>query len=267
MSEDDGLVARLRAAGCVYAEDEAALLREAAAGAPDPDAELERLVVARAAGRPLEHVLGWAELDGHRFAVDDGVFVPRRRSTLLVDLAESAAPEGATVLDLCCGSGALGAALAARRPDVVVHAADLDPAAVACARRNLPAERVHEGDLFDALPADLRGRIDVVVLNAPYVPHDELVTMPAEARDHEHHLSLDGGSDGLDVHRRVAAAASDWLAPGGLLVTEAAPVQIPTLCALLEDAGLAAEPVEEPRYDATGVAAISPTPRRRPRRR
>lgn len=243
------LVSRLRAAGCVYAEDEAALIKEAATGAAD----LERLVAARVAGRPLEHLLGWAELDGHRFVVADGVFVPRQRTLLLVDLADQLAPTGGIVVDLCCGSGALLAALAVRRPDLEGHAADLDPTAVACARHNLPPDRVHEGDLFDALPADLRGRVDVLMVNAPYVPTDEIDQMPAEARDHEHRMSLDGGGDGLDVHRRVACAAGEWLAPGGLLMIEVAPMQVDTATAFMSAAGLEPAVAEDPERDATAV--------------
>ncbi|CAN5474811.1 putative protein N(5)-glutamine methyltransferase [soil metagenome] len=203
------LVERLRAAGCVFAEDEAALLLAAAVD----EADLERLVAARASGTPLEYLLGWVELDGLRLAIEPGVFVPRLRTTLLVDLAATAAAPGATVVDLCCGSGALLALLRHRRPDVEGYAADLDVAAVACARRNLPPERVFAGDLYDALPARLRGGVGVLVVNAPYVPTDEIAHMPPEARDHEHRIALDGGGDGPHVHRRVAAAAPNRTAP------------------------------------------------------
>ncbi len=249
------LVDRLRAAGCVYAEDEAALLVEAADASDDPDA-LERLVAERVAGRPLEHLLGWAELDGLRVVVTDGVFVPRQRTLLLVDLADQLAPTGGTVVDLCCGSGALLAALVVRRPDLEGHAADLDPDAVACAHRNLAHlgdDRVHEGDLFDALPGDLRGRVDVLMVNAPYVPSDEIDQMPSEARDHEHRITLDGGGDGLDVHRRVAADVAAWLAPGGLYVVEVAPMQVEAMTAVMAAAGLQPAVAEDPDRDATAV--------------
>ncbi len=118
---------------------------------------------------------------------------------------------------MCCGSGALGAALAAAagRP-VDLHAADIDPAAVRCARRNVgPAGgQVHQGDLDGALPAGLRGRVGVLLANVPYVPTGDVALLPAEAREHEARLALDGGPDGLDVLRRVAAVAPAWLAPG-----------------------------------------------------
>ena len=237
MPDDDPLVARLRAAGCVFAEAEARVLREAASDA----AELEEMTGARLAGRPLEHVVGWADFAGIRVQLDNGVFVPRQRSRLLVDLGAARAPAGGTVVDLCCGSGAIGAAIRARRDDVTVHAADLDPRAAACARLNLPPDHVHEGDLFDALPPSLRGKVDMLVMNAPYVPTDRIPHMPSEARDHEPRLALDGGADGLDVHRRVVAAMHPWLTSDGVLVVEVSPDQAPTLIALLATAEMVAD--------------------------
>src|SRR5215471_8693328 len=146
---------RSRAASCVFAEDEARLL-VAAARTPG---ELEAAVGRRVAGEPLEHVLGWAEFCGMRFAVEPGVFVPRRRTEFLVHEAARLARPGAVVVDLCCGTGALGAALAASVERAEVHAVDVDPAAVRCARRNVPGT-VHQGDLFEPLPPTLRGRVD-----------------------------------------------------------------------------------------------------------
>ena len=226
------LVAALRSAGCVFAEEEAHLLLEEASS----PAELMTWTARRMAGEPLEHIVGWASFGGLRIAVDPGVFVPRRRSELLVEVA--ARGNAAVVVDLCCGSGALGAALAARRPGTEVYAADSDPAAVACARRNLPPERVFAGDLYAALPEDLRGRVDVLVANAPYVPHDQVATMPREARDHEHRIALDGGPDGLDVQRRVVAEAPTWLRPGGLLLVETSRAQAERTAELFSSAGL-----------------------------
>ncbi|MEU6239143.1 putative protein N(5)-glutamine methyltransferase, partial [Kitasatospora sp. NPDC047058] len=189
------VAARLRAAGCVFAEDEARILLDAAA----TPAELAAMVRSRAEGRPLEHVVGWAEFGGLRIAVEAGVFVPRRRSEFLVETAAGLTPGGALVVDLCCGSGALAAALAARvgrigRP-VEVYAADVDAAAVGCARRNLAGvgARVFQGDLFDPLPTALRGRVDVLLANVPYVPTGDIALLPAEARVHEALPALDGG--------------------------------------------------------------------------
>jgi release factor glutamine methyltransferase len=241
------LVAALRSAGCVFAEEEARLLVDEASS----DAELMTWAARRMAGEPLEYVVGWASFAGLRVAVEPGVFVPRRRSELLVDVATRAPAD--VVVDLCCGSGALGAAVAARLPLAEVWAADSDPAAVACARRNLPPERVRQGDLYDALPADLRGRVELLVVNAPYVPRDEVATMPREARDHEHRLALDGGSDGLDVQRRVLAGAPDWLAPHARLVVETSRAQADRTSALVAAAGVAASVVTDDEIGATVV--------------
>jgi release factor glutamine methyltransferase len=212
------LVTRLRAAGCVFAEDEAQLLVSAASSAQELAAMADR----RAAGLPLEHVLGWAEFCGLRVSVDEGVFVPRRRTEFLARQALSVAAPGAVVLDLCCGSGAVGAALAAALGDLELHAADIESAAVRCARRNLSAAggQVYEGDLYEPLPATLRGRVDVLVANVPYVPAEQVALLPPEARVHEPQVALNGGEDGLDVLGRVAAGAPRWLAPGGCLLME-----------------------------------------------
>jgi release factor glutamine methyltransferase len=246
------VVARLHAAGCVYAEEEAALLAETARD----EADLARLVDRRVAGTPLEQLLGWAEFAGLRIAVAPGVFVPRRRTTLLVRLAvraAAAAGPGAVVVDLCCGTGAVAAAVRAARPDAEVHAADIDPAAVACARRNLPPDTVHEGDLFAALPRDLRGRVDVLVANAPYVPTGDLALLPAEARDHEHRVALDGGGDGLAVQRRITGGLGPWLAPGGTVLVETGRHQVARSADLLRAAGLATEVVLDDEVDGCAV--------------
>lgn len=242
-------VARLRAAGCVYAEEEAGLLHEAAAS---PEA-LEVLVARRVEGEPLEQLLGWASFRGLRIRVDPGVFVPRSRTTFLVELALPLLGPGATVCDLCCGSGAVGAALVAERPDLEVYAADLDPAAVACARRNLPPARVLEGDLYAALPSHLRGAVDLLAVNAPYVPTGDIVLMPTEARDHEHRIALDGGADGLDVQRRVVRGALGWLRQGGHLLVETSLAQAPATLALVTDAGFVAAVEHSEEWDATVV--------------
>jgi release factor glutamine methyltransferase len=282
--DDAAVVARLRSAGCVFAEDEAALLLSAAR----TPGELDSLVGRRAAGEPLEQVVGWAEFAGLRILVDRGVFVPRRRSEFLVAVAIGLArsrtdggPEIPLIIDLCCGTGALGLAVAtglAGRAEL--HAADLDPAAVACARRNLEPSaegdggrqggwgapggtgggsppcgraapqagghppmtavrgRVYVGDLFGALPGGLRGRADILICNAPYVPTGDVAFLPAEARDHEPLVALDGGLDGLAILRRAASDAPGWLAPGGALLVETSDRQAPEMAAAMAAAGL-----------------------------
>ncbi|MCW2843043.1 MAG: hemK [Nocardioides sp.] len=249
------IVARLRAAGCVFAEDEARVIREVA-GSPD---ELERLVAAREAGTPLELVVGFAEFCGLRVAVAPGVFVPRRRTTFLVERAVALLRPGAVAVDLCCGTGAIGAALAARVDGLEVWAADVDPDAVRCARRNLPPGRVLEGDLYDALPGHLRGRVDVLAVNAPYVPTDAIALMPPEARDHEHRVALDGGTTGLDVQARVAEGAPEWLRPGGTLLVETSARQAPDTADLMTRAGLVAQIASDVEIGGTVVLGVLPT--------
>ncbi|MFF7972402.1 putative protein N(5)-glutamine methyltransferase [Streptomyces sp. NPDC007905] len=250
------VVSALRAAGCVFAEDEAELLL-ATARTPE---ELAAMVDRRTAGLPLEHVLGWAEFHGLRIAVEPGVFVPRRRTEFLVDQALAQAPDARVVVDLCCGSGALAAALAGALGAVEVHAADIDPAAVRCARRNLaPYDgRAHAGDLFDALPAALRGRVGILAANVPYVPSAELAFLPAEARDHEPPAALDGGADGLDVLRRVAAGAPEWLAPGGCLLTETGEHQARAAVEAFTDAGLTTRLAVSEELHAHVVIGVRP---------
>ncbi|GAA3165249.1 hypothetical protein GCM10020255_050420 [Rhodococcus baikonurensis] len=110
---------------------------------------------------------------------------------------------------------------------VDLYAVDIEPAAVRCARQNItPPERVLEGDLYGPLPTALRGRVDVVVANAPYVPTDSIRLMPPEARLHEPRVSLDGGADGLDLQRRIIADAVPWLRPGGHLLVETSTEQV-----------------------------------------
>ncbi|PBC65523.1 SAM-dependent methyltransferase [Streptomyces sp. Tue6028] len=234
----DSVVSALRSAGCVFAEDEAELILSTAR---TPD-EVAVMVDRRVAGLPLEHVVGWARFHGLRVHVEPGVFVPRRRTEFLVDRAVALAPGARVVVDLCCGSGAVGAALAAALGAPELHAADIDPAAVRCARRNVApySGRVHEGDLFAALPEALRGRVDVLAANVPYVPSEEVGLLPSEARDHEPLVALDGGADGLDLVRRVAGDASSWLAPGGCLLVETSERQARSAVEAFTRAGLEA---------------------------
>ncbi|MET8677952.1 putative protein N(5)-glutamine methyltransferase [Streptomyces sp. NPDC004647] len=252
------IVTRLRAAGCVFAEDEAQLLISAAR---TPDV-LAAMVEQRVVGLPLEHVLGWTEFCGLRIAVDPGVFVPRRRTEFLVHQAAALTRPGAVVVDLCCGSGALGAALAATTDRVELYAADVDAAAVRCARPNVTAAggQVYEGDLYEPLPASLRGRVDVLLANVPYVPTDEIELLPPEARIHEARVALDGGADGLDVLRRVAAAAPVWLAPGGHLLFETSERQTPQAVDIVSRNGLTPRVAVSGELNATVVMGARPAP-------
>jgi len=256
------VVGRLRAAGCVFAEDEARLLLETALG----PAALERMVAQRVSGLPLEQILGWAEFCGLRIVVSPGVFVPRRRTEVVVDQAVQAfrADRGVrggpppVVVDLCCGSGAVGAAIAAQLPGLELYAADIDPVAVACARRNVAADRVLLGDLYEPLPAELLGRVDLLVTNAPYVPTDAIAGMPPEARLYEPRVSLDGGPDGLDLHRRITVAAPRWLTPGGHLLIESSERQAPLTAAMVTHSGLTVRIARSADLDGTVVIGRRP---------
>jgi release factor glutamine methyltransferase len=247
-SSTEAVVGRLRAAGCVFAEEEARLL----VGAARTPGDLGGMVERRVAGMPLEHVLGWADFCGVRIAVDPGVFIPRRRTEFLVEqavgLARGAAGgdglvgglAGIVVVDLCCGSGAVGVALASALGGGEVHAVDIDPVAVRCARHNLAGVggHVYEGDLFQPLPGRLRGRVNLLAANVPYVPSGEVGLLPPEARLHESRVALDGGADGLEVLRRVAAMAGAWLAPGGSVLSETSERQGPRALEVLAASSL-----------------------------
>ncbi len=251
------IVARLRSAGCVFAEDEAEVLISAAA----TPAELTAMVDRRVSGLPLEQVVGWADFCGLRIAVEPGVFVPRRRTEFLVRQAVALARPRGVIVDLCCGSGAVGAALAAALEPAELYATDIDPAAVRCARRNLAAAggHVYAGDLFEPLPAALHGRVGILAANVPYVPTGEVALLPAEARLHESRVALDGGGDGLDVLRRVAAQARLWLAPGGSLLVEISERQEKAACETARRGGLVPRVARSAELAVTVLIASKPT--------
>jgi len=223
----DPLVARLRAAGCVFAEEEAAEVRRVGG---DPDA----IVAARAAGVPLEQSLGIAVFAGLDVEIGAGVFVPRRRAEVLVDAALDARPDARVVVDLGCGSGAIAAALATRLPDADAYAVDSDRDALAYAVRNGErfGFRVHDGDWWDALPRHLRGRVDLAVAYLPHVPTSRLDDIPGDFRRHEPEHTVAGGPDGLDPLRAVLRDLDVWVSPDGLLITLVAHEQLPAATTL-----------------------------------
>ncbi|MDJ0339372.1 putative protein N(5)-glutamine methyltransferase [Cryobacterium sp. PH31-O1] len=247
------ITARLRAAGCVFAEEEEALLLSV----EQSPAALNAMIGRRVAGLPLEQILGWAEFCGRRILVDPGVFVPRRRTELLVRQALAFCAPGSVMVDLCCGSGAVAAVLAVARPGASLFAVDIDPLAVACARRNLADPgQVFEGDLFAPLPVSLTGRVDVIAANAPYVPTNEIALMPVEARLYEPRATADGGDDGLDIQRRIAAAASPWLSPNGCLLVETGQRQATQTAAIFALNGLFPRIVQSEELDSTVVIGL-----------
>jgi release factor glutamine methyltransferase len=217
-----------------------ARLELALAPEPAPDgfaAAYAALVDRRRRREPLQHVVGEAAFRYLTLAVEPGVFVPRPETEVVaqvaVDEAARLASDGRepVVVDLCCGTGAIGLAVATEVRTARVAAVDASPAAVALTLRNAartgaPGVRVEHGVVgAPGLLADLDGGVDVVVSNPPYIPPDAEPVDP-EVRDHDPDLALyGGGADGLDVPRAVIATAARLLVPGGLLVMEHAEVQ------------------------------------------
>ncbi|KIQ11313.1 SAM-dependent methyltransferase [Curtobacterium sp. MCBA15_007] len=252
----DALAARLRAAGSVFAEDEADLLLEAGDGEP---VRLRALVQRRLAGEPLEYVLGWAAFDGHRIRVTPGVFVPRSRTTVVVEQAALRLQRYDRVVDLCCGAGAISVALFGRVGALDLLATDIDPDAVDVAAENIGDRGiVVAGDLFAPLPERFRGAVAVIAVNAPYVPTASIALMPTEAREHEHRIALDGGADGLDLHRRIAASAGEWLRPGGAVVIEVSEAQAEASAAAFAAAGFTTAVERDAEVDGTCIVATLP---------
>lgn len=234
-------VERIEAAGIATARQDAELLVARVAGttrlalhlgptrelAPEPLARLHELLARRCRGEPLQYILGEADFGGLALVVGPGVFIPRPETELLVERALAHAPATGAAVDLGTGSGAVACALAVRRPGLRVWATELDPRAAAWARRNVARlglggrVTVLDGDLFAPLAeARAPAAFDVVVSNPPYIATDGLPTLPEEVRSHEPAAALDGGSGGLDVIRRILAAAPAWLRRGGRLCLE-----------------------------------------------
>ena len=241
------IVERLAQAGCVAAEEEAAVL----VGAAPDRATLEAWVARRERGEPPAWIVGWVEFLGRRVHVDPGLYVPRAQSEELAGRAAGVLPERGLAADLCTGAGALAAHLMSARPAATVVATDVDPRAVRCARANGVTAAVAD------LDAGLRsGAFDVVCAVAPYVPTQEIHLLPADVVRYEPRSALDGGQDGLDVVRRVVAGAARLLRPGGWLVTEIGGDQDAVAAAVLAAAGFG-----EPTFwwdgdgDLRGVAA------------
>jgi release factor glutamine methyltransferase len=192
----------------------------------DERAMLREGVKRRAAGEPLQYVTGEMPFRHIIVHVRPGVLIPRPETELLVDEVLEGLPVGGTVIDLCTGSGCVGLSVAHERSDVRVWASDLDPLAVEVAAQNARRLGLTDrftpvgGDLFAPLPSELKGLVDVVAANPPYVSTAELASLPDEVRDYEPRSALDGGSDGLAIVRRVARDAVEWLRPGGRLALE-----------------------------------------------
>jgi len=230
---EDPLVGAFRRAGCVYAEEEVGILREHARTAD----ELDDLSMRRMAGQPLEHLVGWVQFGDLRLSVGPGVFVPRQRSLLLARAAVDAAGGFGepVVLEAFCGVAPIASSVAESVPAAVLHVCDVDSAALAHARRNLPPNSgIHLGSLLEPVPAALRGHLDVIAAVPPYVPDAEIAFLAPEARDHEPRRALTGGPDGLDHIAALVADARRWLRAGGDLLMEMHTAQFDLLANRLE---------------------------------
>ncbi|PGZ79547.1 putative protein N(5)-glutamine methyltransferase [Priestia megaterium] len=245
------IINKLRTAGCVFAEEEARLLISEAQTLD----KLTDMVEQRTTGLPLEHIVGWADFCGIRIEVEQGVFIPRRRTEFLVQQAASLTTPGSIIVDLCCGTGAVGAALAKIIGHIELYATDIDPASVKCARHNTTffGGNVYKGDLYHPLPSALHNRVDILVANAPYVPTDSMGLLPQEARKYEKRVAFDGGMGGLAVQKRVASEAPIWLAPGGYLLVETSQKQALQTAKILAQNGLIPKVTHCVELDATVV--------------
>lgn len=236
-------VARLRGAGIASPEHDAAELLAHVHGLERRDLfridtvggelaeRFDSLIERRRAREPLQHLTGVAFFRHVELAVGPGVFVPRPETELLAGWAiEHALAVGAgrapVVVDLCTGSGAIARAVVDEVPEAAVHAVELDEAAHGWAERNLAGTGVdlRQGDMARAFD-DLVGTVDVVVCNPPYIPLEAWESVAVEARDHDPHLALFSGDDGLDAIRVLALRAARLLRPGGVVGTEHADAQ------------------------------------------
>jgi len=226
----------LHAAGVVNAHQEARWLIEAALDGPLPPSgyfeddvrgRARSLASRRAAGEPLQYVTGVAGFRRLELAVGPGVFVPRPETEILVECVLRRLPEGGTAVDLGTGSGAIALAIADERPDATVLGTDSSRDALEWALLNKTkldsTARFLEGDLFEPLPEDIRGTVDVVVSNPPYIADDERTALPRDVIDHEPHIALFSGRDGTSIIERIAPGAAEWLKPGGWLMIEISP--------------------------------------------
>lgn len=202
----------------------------------DTEAELDVLVARRLAGEPLQYLEGTAAFGPLDLHVDPRVLIPRPETELLWEIAAALVDAPNVIVDLCTGSGALAIALAKQFPEARVLGTDLSAAALEVARKN---GDLHEtsvewcaGDLFEALPDDLMGRIDLLVSNPPYVAEHEYESLPEDVR-REPRMALVAGPTGLEVHDRIAAGIGKWLAPGGRFALEIGEAQGDAMRSLL----------------------------------
>ncbi len=220
----------------------------------DPDEEVppavrrrfERFVARRAAGEPVQLIKGYATFRGLEILVRPGIFVPRDSTEFLAEQAirRLRLRREPIAVDLACGGGTVGLAVAAEVPAAEVYGTDISELAIRVARRNarrldLPNARFLRGDLYAALPRRLRGRVDVITLHPPYVAKGELRELPDEIRRFEPvHTLTDHSPDGLGLIQRAVAEAGVWLKRGGWLLIEVSPDRVRSVAAVMRRGGL-----------------------------
>lgn len=184
------------------------------------------LAARRQSGEPLQYIEGSAQFGPIEVAVDSRVLIPRPETEQLWELVSFRLGDDPpqTIVDLGTGSGVLALALKHRFPKAEVHAVDVSASAIVVARRNIAESgdsiELYQGDLFEPLPSALRGRVDLLISNPPYIATSDHPELPSEVRDHEPPIALFGGDDGMNVLRRIVAQAPEWLSSGGLLACE-----------------------------------------------
>jgi release factor glutamine methyltransferase len=232
-------------------------------------ARLDAMCRRRVAGEPVQYVLGAWSFRGVDLMVDDRVLIPRPETEVVVEVALEeaqrlghrrgprpiiAAETRGIVADLGTGSGAIAIAMEAELPEVTIWATDISEDALAVARANLAGAgaarvRLASGSWFDALPIDVRGRLDLVVSNPPYVAAHEYAELPDEVARYEPHRALVAGATGTEAVEHLLHAAPTWLSPTGVLVCEIAPHQADAVMDVARAAGYASIDV---RPDLTG---------------
>ena len=186
--------------------------------------EIIKIADERLTGRPLWYIIGDADFCGYKIKVDERVLIPRPETEEMVMMAVAAAEEGQSILDLCTGSGAIAIAaykeLEKSSRKVKMTAVDISADALSLAKENAEANEAEilfiQSDLFSRI----RGRFDIIISNPPYIPSTDIEGLQREVKNYEPRLALDGGADGLDFYRRIAAEAPKYLNRGGMLIME-----------------------------------------------
>ena len=240
----------LEAAGCVAATDEAEELIRTARGGSDLEGMLQR----RLGGEPLEWITGRASFCGLTVPIGPGVYVPRWQSEPLARMAARLLPPNGLAVDLATGSGAIALAVRAARPGARIVGTEIDPVAARWARAN--GVVVYEGNLDEALPAELASQVDVMIGVLPYVPTDALHLLPRDVQRFEPRRALDGGEGGLELIGAVVGRSPRWLRPGGWLLLELGGDQTAPVAALLAASGFVGiSTMQDEEGDPRGVYA------------